>query len=75
MAKSPRAAHKTSRKVPNRQFIEDPDELLKAILKAVGSLAPGEGLEIRRVRASKTGLMKSAKKKVARRAPRRKPRP
>jgi hypothetical protein len=79
MAKSPRTAGKTSKKVPSRQFVDDPDELLKAILKAVGSLAPGEGLEIRRVRAPatrpKTRPKKSAQKKPARRAPKGKPRP
>jgi hypothetical protein len=72
MAKSPRRTGKTSKKIPNRQFIDDPDKLLKAILKAVGSLEPGEGLEIRRVRDPDTAPKKSAKKSAKKKSQRRK---
>jgi hypothetical protein len=66
MAKSPSktsTTRKTGKAPASRQFIDDPDKLLKAILKAVGSLRPGEGLEIRRVREPKSRAPKPAKKK------------
>ncbi len=63
----PKLPSKTSKKDSSRQFIDHPDKLLKAILKAVGSLKPGEGLEIRRVRDPKYEKARPAKKKAAKR--------
>jgi uncharacterized protein (DUF2249 family) len=47
------------------EFVADPNHLLKAILRAVGKLQPGEGLEIRRVRDPKLAATRKPKKKRA----------
>jgi hypothetical protein len=46
-----------------QEFIDHPNELLQAILKAVGTLKPGERLELRRVRDPHYEPARSAKKK------------
>jgi hypothetical protein len=78
MAKAPSKTGKTSKSgkaTASRQFIDDPDKLLKAILKAVGSLRPGEGLEIRRVLDPKIPAKAAKKKSTKVESPIRKPRP